>query len=182
MPILSWRQAIRASLHAEFGDVDAARRALADCEDALGEAGAALPENVRRVARIISAPAVSLVGVDDFVARWYVALLECPFVGAGSFGGSWSIARLRGAVALRLDRVDEADEHFRRGLEFSERSDVRFDIEAGRNLQGLAEVANRRGEREQAMEYLDRAGELFSRHGAKLYLDQVLAKKELLKA
>ena len=32
------------------------------------------------------------------------------------------------------------------------------------------------------MEHLDRAGELFSQHGAKLYLDQVLAKKEILKA
>jgi hypothetical protein len=46
-------------------------------------------------------------------------------------------------------------------------------------VQGLAEVAELHGEREQAMEYLDRAGELFSRHGAKLYLDQVLAKKEI---
>ena len=43
-------------------------------------------------------------------------------------------------------------------------------------------VAERRGEREQAMEYLDRAGELFSRQGAKLYLDQVLMKKEILRA
>ena len=32
------------------------------------------------------------------------------------------------------------------------------------------------------MEYLDRASELFSRHNAKLYLDQVLAKREILKA
>ena len=32
------------------------------------------------------------------------------------------------------------------------------------------------------MEYLDRAGELFSRYGAKLYLDQVLAKKQILRA
>ena len=32
------------------------------------------------------------------------------------------------------------------------------------------------------MEHLDRADELFSRYGAKLYLDQVLAKKQILKA
>ncbi len=32
------------------------------------------------------------------------------------------------------------------------------------------------------MEYLDRAGELFGRYGAKLYLDQVLAKKQILRA
>ena len=30
--------------------------------------------------------------------------------------------------------------------------------------------------------YLGRARELFSRHGAKLYLDQVLAKKDMLRA
>ena len=29
------------------------------------------------------------------------------------------------------------------------------------------------------MEHLDRAGELFSRHGTKLCLDQVLAKKQI---
>ena len=46
---------------------------------------------------------------------------------------------------------------------------------------GLAEVAERRVEHEQALEHLDRAGELFSRHGAKLYLDQVLARKGILK-
>ncbi len=44
---------------------------------------------------------------------------------------------------------------------------------------GAAEL---RGEQQQAMEYLDRAGELFSRYGAKLYLDQVLARKQILKA
>ena len=53
---------------------------------------------------------------------------------------------------------------------------------AGRCLQGLAEVAERRGQHAEAMEHLDRAGELFSRHGAKLYLNRVLAKKEILKA
>ena len=58
----------------------------------------------------------------------------------------------------------------------------RCPVEHGRNLQGLAEVAERRGEQQQAREHLDRAGELFSRHGAKLYLDQVLAKKQILQA
>ncbi len=66
------------------------------------------------------------------------------------------------------------------GLEWAERE--RCPVEQGRNLQGLAEVAELRGEQQQAMEYLDRAGELFSRYGAKLYLDQVLAKKQMLKA
>ena len=32
------------------------------------------------------------------------------------------------------------------------------------------------------MQHLDAAGELFAKNGAKLYLDQVIAKKEILKA
>lgn len=52
----------------------------------------------------------------------------------------------------------------------------------GRCLKGLADVARRRGECEQAIEHLDRAGELIGRHGAKVYLDQVLAEKEIFKA
>jgi len=43
-------------------------------------------------------------------------------------------------------------------------------------------VAERRGDHALAMQNLDAAGELFNRHGAKLYLDQVLAKKQILKA
>jgi hypothetical protein len=43
-------------------------------------------------------------------------------------------------------------------------------------------VAERRGDLEAAREHLNAAGALFSQHGAKLYLDQVIAKKELLKA
>ena len=42
-------------------------------------------------------------------------------------------------------------------------------------LQRLAEVAERRGQQQQATEHLDRVGELFSRCGAKLYLDQAAA-------
>ena len=53
----------------------------------------------------------------------------------------------------------------------------RCPVEQGRNLQGLAEVAERRGEPQQALEHLQRAGELFSRHSAKLYLDEVIARK-----
>ena len=97
-----------------------------------------------------------------------------------SAGLPTGLDQLRGNLALRLDLVDEAEQWFRTGLEWSEREHC--PVEQGRNLQGLAEVAERRGEQQQAMEHLDRAGELFSRYGAKLYLDQVLAKKQILKA
>ena len=78
------------------------------------------------------------------------------------------------------DLGDEAERWFRTGLEWAERE--RCPVEQGRNLQGLAEVAGQRGEQRRAMQYLDRAGELFSHYGAKLYLDQVLAKKQILRA
>lgn len=99
-----------------------------------------------------------------------------------AFQGSVTFDYLRGAIALKLDRVDDAERHFRVGLEWASRPDVRFEVDAGRNLQGLAEVAERRDDHALAMEHLDAAGELFARHGAKLYLDQVIAKKEILKA
>ena len=87
---------------------------------------------------------------------------------------------LRGALALRLDKVEEAEEWYRIGLEWAERE--RCPIEQGRCLQGLAEVAERRGQRREQMQNLDRAAALFQRNGAKFYLNQVLKKKEILRA
>jgi ATP/maltotriose-dependent transcriptional regulator MalT len=89
-----------------------------------------------------------------------------------------SARRVCGFLELRRGDLDAAERDLRAGFDWCEREGC--PVELGRCLHGLAEVAERRGEREQAMEYLDRAGELFSRHGAKLYLDQVLAKKEIL--
>ncbi len=86
---------------------------------------------------------------------------------------------LRGALALRLGRVDEAAEWYRAGLDWSERE--RCPVEQGRCLQGLAEVAEQRGDRAEATLLLDRAAALFQEHGAQLYLRQVLAKKDILK-
>ncbi len=60
----------------------------------------------------------------------------------GMLNGS-SYDHFRGTVALRLDRVEDADRHFTTALEWSTRE--RCPIEAGRNHQGLAEVAERRG-------------------------------------
>jgi hypothetical protein len=87
---------------------------------------------------------------------------------------------LRGAIALMLDRVDVAERWFQTGLEWSEHWGL--DTITGRNLYGLAEVAERRGDHALAMQQLDAAGDLFSGRGAKLYLDKVIAKKEILKA
>jgi hypothetical protein len=62
--------------------------------------------------------------------------------------------------------IDESEEWYRIGLEWAERE--RCPIEQGRNLQGLAQVAERRGQRAKQMRYLDRAAALFQQYGAKL--------------
>lgn len=58
----------------------------------------------------------------------------------------------------------------------------RSDGRTWRCLHGLAEVAERRGDLAVAMMLLDRAAALFQQHGAVLYVRQVLAKKDILKA
>jgi predicted ATPase/class 3 adenylate cyclase len=83
--------------------------------------------------------------------------------------------RTRGQLRLHQGLVDEAEQLFRSGLEWCERE--RCPVEAGRCLQGLAEIAERRGDTAEAMQLLDQAGELFRQHGAKLYLDQVITRK-----
>ena len=114
--------------------------------------------------------------IADYLARF--PLLR----NFGSDSGHVNPDALRGWLALRFDALDEAEQHFNTGLEWASRPDVRFGVDAGRCHQGLADVAERRGDIEAAREHLDAAGALFAQHGAKLYLDQVLAKKQFLKA
>jgi hypothetical protein len=126
--------------------------------------------------------ALFVFGTPELRAEIYEYLERYPAMRTGAHHGP-NADRLRGSLALELGRMEDAEAHFRTGLEWATRPDVRFLIDAGRNLQGLAEVAERRGELEVAHEHLDVAAEYFARHGAaKLYLDQVLSKKEILKA
>jgi len=83
-------------------------------------------------------------------------------------------------VWLWRGQVDQAEEGLRAAFAWCERE--RCPVEAGRCLQGLAEVAERRGQHAEAVGHLDRAVALFQQHGANLYLGQVLAKKEILRA
>jgi hypothetical protein len=52
----------------------------------------------------------------------------------------------------------------------------------GRRHQGLADIAERHSDDATALEHLETGGTLFAQHGATYYLNQVLAKKEVLKA
>ena len=85
-----------------------------------------------------------------------------------------------GHLDLIRGRVDDAERRFADALAWSRRE--RCPISEGRCHQGLAEVAERRGDHATALEHLEIAGALFARYGVTYHLDQVLAKKEVLKA
>jgi hypothetical protein len=135
-------------------------------------------ETYHRIEYSISAEVVAWMGDKTLAEHWYDELSPMPARWGGGISGS--LDRSRGLLALRLDLADDAEMYFERALEWCESE--KCPVEAGRCHQGLADVAERRGDLESAREHLDAAGELFAKHGAKLYLDQVLAKKEILKA
>ena len=78
-------------------------------------------------------------------------------------------------IALALDEVAVAETAFAGNLAWAEREGA--DIIGGRCHLGLAEVASRRGQTGEALRHLDSAAALFQKHGAKLFLEQVIAKK-----
>ncbi|HYM14988.1 MAG TPA: protein kinase [Dehalococcoidia bacterium] len=87
----------------------------------------------------------------------------------------FSTPRILADLELACGRIDHAANRYQAGLDWCERE--RCPIEAGRCLQGLAEVAIVRGDRAGALQLLDRAAALFQTHSARLYLDRVITKK-----
>ena len=164
----------RAEVLLLAGDEAGARRAFTEWEQSGGGA-----RNLLSRLGVIQAAgqALAALGSAELVRSVYEELADCAPLRGSWFG---SLDLMRGDLALRLDLLDEAEQHLRVGLEWCEQGELHID--EGRCLQGLAEVAERRGEQQQAMKHLDAAGELFSQRGAKLYLDQVLAKKQILEA
>jgi hypothetical protein len=161
------------------GDSDEVHRAYADftqrCDERDADAGMA---NV--VTRAAGMDAVALLGSEEEVRFAFSLLADRPdAVGYAGLSGD-SFDRLRGVLALRLGLLEQASRHLSSALERCTAD--RCLVEAGRCHQGLAEVAERRGQHLEAMQHLDAAGEMFVKYGAKLYLDQVIAKKQLLKA
>jgi hypothetical protein len=103
------------------------------------------------------------------VYEWAVSYRETRFLAVVGRG----VDRMRGAMALQLGLFNQAETWYRAGHAWAERE--RCPVEAGRNLQGLAEVAERRGERDAAQGLRKRAAALFREQGAALYLKQVEA-------
>ena len=166
-----------AILHLADRNHEEARRFL---EAALQGIGAVEIPVMKLSIQLGVAETTAALGDPDATGTLYEALAQIPQARCAGMALPSSADRVRGVMALSLGLLEEAEQWMARGLEWCERE--RCPVEAGRCLQGLAEVAERRGEREQALEYLDRAGELFSRHGAKLYLEQVLTKKAELRS
>jgi eukaryotic-like serine/threonine-protein kinase len=144
-------------------------------------------EEIEHAARFVSYPRpyADRVGHLSLAGPAFPALADESFVRtvhetlSGADPYRWfflaSLDRFRGLLALRLDRLDEAERHFRTGADWCEREGC--PVELGLQLQGLAAVAERHGNSDEALKHLDRAGELFRRHGARLYLNQVVEAK-----
>jgi hypothetical protein len=183
--------ALRARAYFLAGDAQRAREDVSALAEALGEV---TEEQQNLVTATFAVPALDAVRDRWLTEQLYEWLEQRRAIRVAAAG---SADRLRGDLALLLNRPDDAERHYREGLAWCRRE--RCPIEEGRCLQGLAEIAERRvlrqaprlrsGEPQDerglhalAMEHLDAAGALFSRYGAKRLLDQVLAKKQILKA
>ena len=116
----------------------------------------------------------------DFAA---IELLSPEVLDRGGEGQIWD-RRLQAPVyALRwikLGQPERAADVCRIGLEWASANQLL--VVEGRCHAILADLEAEQGNLRLAEEHLDRAGDLLQRCGAKLYLDQVIAKKEILKA
>jgi tetratricopeptide (TPR) repeat protein len=94
------------------------------------------------------------------------------------FSPAYGESALRQAGLIRLwnSHLDAAETTLRAGLAWCDRE--RCPVEAGRGLLGLAEVAKRRGQHDEALVHLDRAAALFEQCGAKLYMDQARLQRQ----
>jgi hypothetical protein len=155
----------RARVRMNAGDEDGARHELSAWIQALADVP---PRNFLPYAWIDETlPALA----DEPVVRTsYERLAARPWVRFLSWPAH-SIDRIRCALALRLGLLDKAETWYRAGRNWAERE--RCPVERGRCLQGVAEVAARRGQHAEARRLLDQAAALFQRHGALLYLRQV---------
>lgn len=91
-----------------------------------------------------------------------------------------SVDRWRGKAYLLRGDLDAAERWLEVGAASCRERGI--ELELGRCIQDLASLAEARGQHETALERLEQAGEIYSRLGAGGYLNEVIAKKEILKA
>ena len=143
-----------------------------EMRDALAAAIGLMKHSSRRTGRLFFMAGDVLAEVDDedFVKWSYDYLVNGPTNLAGYAG---STDNLRGRIALRLDRLDEAGRHLEAALAFTEGAG--WPVERGRVHQALAELAERRGQHAEAARHLAEAAALFAHYGADVFLKQVQA-------
>lgn len=83
-----------------------------------------------------------------------------------------ALAPARGAIAMRLGLIDEAEGAYRDGLAWCERE--RAPVDGGLCHIGLADVASARGDQAPGQSHVARAAELFERHGARLWIERLV--------
>ncbi len=113
---------------------------------------------------------------DDALVAEVVESYEAPKPGeprAPTFAvlSGRAVAPTHGALLTRLLRFEDAERVYREGLDWCERE--RTPIDAGLCLGGLGGLAMARGETSAAEELLSRARNIFTQHGALLYLPRV---------
>lgn len=114
-------------------------------------------------------------GSEALVEDVYVEL--CRWAWARfSPANACSIDQLRGALALRLGRLEAAEAHYVEGQLWADREQCRTEL--GRCLLGQAEVAIRRAHFADARDLLRRASLIFQETGANLFLRQAEARTE----
>ncbi len=106
--------------------------------------------------------------VDAELARWGWARFA-P-------GNACSLDRLRGDLARRLGRLDDAESSYRAGVEWAVREGC--EVELGRCHVGLGRLALVQSRQGEALERFDQAIRLLRRSGAHLFLREALAARE----
>ncbi len=165
----------RARVLFNAGDLDAARtewqRWVGALEQLRPSAASALPLPGRAAADAVD---VTVALADDVRARQiFEHLTARPEVRC--YPNDVSIDHVRGDLALRFGEIGQAEHWYRVGLAWSESEGAV--IESGRCMQGLAEIASRRGKDAEAVRYLDRAITAYEEFGIGLYLQHAVARK-----
>jgi len=165
---------LRANIALQAGRESDALRSLERCTGLLQE----IPEPTYWRIAVSEAPDVLPRLGDEALVTTTYRRLAASRATATFVGAPFDV--FRGSLAVRLELDGEAEAHFQAGLEWSQRE--RCPIEAGRCHQGLAEVARLRGDLNSVLEQLEAAAEVFSSHGARLYVDQVAATRRAVGA
>ncbi|MDA1010445.1 MAG: hypothetical protein O2888_03105, partial [Chloroflexi bacterium] len=158
----------RARVLHSAGRLDEARREVAHWHRAFDAQGAMRRGGIGATNGLAEIDVAVAVLGDDAVCRELYAGLEERR--AQRFGGR-GLDLIRGALAERLDRSEEAAEHYETGAAWAHESD--FPVDEARCLAALADLWQRAGKEAEAERLRLRARELLDRVDATTYLRRI---------